>query len=1032
MAQTAQVNININATAANKSVQDLSNSINQAGGSSASLRLELKKITQELQLLEPGSARFQELSNRAGQLRDQIADTSATINAVAGNAIERFTAGLTNTIQIGVAGFQALNAAQVLFGSENEEVNKSIQKMTALLNLSQALQTLGGLDQKIVEIRASFASLIPVQQATAASTAAAAVSLEGEAIAATAAAGATEAAAVSTTALGRAMSALPLVGIIAALGFAVKALVDYASSNEEAEKKEEDRKKKLEELKKAQEAHNKAVVASSKDYVSLIFALKQTNAGTIERKKLIDEVNKTYGTTFKNLKDETAFQSQLNLSIKEYIALQALRIREEINKEKLTEAVRKQMKAEGELYKARRDQEKQAEESNQTLKEVYDNFDTIRLAIDKAQRSYNNATYEVERYSTSTATLNKKINELTDNNKKYVTSTNDVKTSTKDTADAVKTYEEILNQIVGVQENNRKQEDEIFKKRSENFDKTIDLVEFDRKRAEEEAIKKYETIKTQIEKELTQEKIKAEEKQRLLELIKLNEEALTNAIKVENEKRILDNQIATAKILEENQKRFKYLKDEEKALQTEIRFGDGNTTDTKLALLNREAQAYVKNIDSKLLTSKYGNRVELDEFENLQRSRLELLNQYAVREAEERKQIAETEFQKILDTEKTRIEERKDLSVEYYTNEKGQIEALVTVADEATQKLIDLTDEERKAKIDSLEEQIKKAEGTKKTELELELQNFSSSLIIADDLADARTQTQENLNTTIVNLNDEKNTKILEADTELNEKLKENTIKTEDEILDEKIKRLDSYFAYAQEAFQQASSLISQFAKQQQEIRTTQLEDAIAMDQERIESQYAAGLISREQYDNALEQIDQKQQQAQLQIDRKNFRTEKALSIAGATIDGARAVLGAFAGTQGGIVVRTIAAALAGVFAATQIALIARQEFKAADGGIVPGDGSGEIDSVPSRLAPGEAVINARSTQAFLPLLSAINEVNGGQSFVPDLPANNAPQRFAPIFVDNQNKEPIRAYVVESDITDAQKRIARIERSTRF
>ena len=94
--------------------------------------------------------------------------------------------------------------------------------------------------------------------------------------------------------------------------------------------------------------------------------------------------------------------------------------------------------------------------------------------------------------------------------------------------------------------------------------------------------------------------------------------------------------------------------------------------------------------------------------------------------------------------------------------------------------------------------------------------------------------------------------------------------------------------------------------------------------------------------------------------------------------------------------------------------------------------GSGDIDSVPARLAPGEAVINARSTQAFLPLLSAINEANGGQSFVPDLPPTNQPQRFAPVFVDNQNKEPIRAYVVESDISNAQKRISRIERSTRF
>ena len=429
--------------------------------------------------------------------------------------------------------------------------------------------------------------------------------------------------------------------------------------------------------------------------------------------------------------------------------------------------------------------------------------------------------------------------------------------------------------------------------------------------------------------------------------------------------------------------------------------------------------------------------MELDEFEKLQRDRLTLLNQYATIEAQEKKTIAESEFQKILDQERTRLEELKNLKVEYIKDENGLIiSSRVKIIDEEAQKIIDMNTEQRQLKLQQLNKEIEDAKKAEDQKLEnskkAEYEKFYNALMLADELDTNRELSEKNLNQTIVNLNEEKNTKILEADTELNTKLKDQTIKTEDEILDEKIKRLDEYLAYAQDAFSQASSLISQFAKQQQEIRTTQLEDSIAFDKERIESQFAANLISREQYDNAIQQLDQKQQQEKLQIDRKNFRTEKALSLVGATIDGARAVLGAFAGTQGGIVVRTLAAALAGVFAATQIALIARQEFKAADGGIVPGMGSGEIDSVPARLAPGEAVINSRSTQAFLPLLSAINEANGGQSFVPDLPPTNQPQRFAPVFADNTNKEPIRAYVVESDISNAQKRISRIERSTRF
>lgn len=54
---------------------------------------------------------------------------------------------------------------------------------------------------------------------------------------------------------------------------------------------------------------------------------------------------------------------------------------------------------------------------------------------------------------------------------------------------------------------------------------------------------------------------------------------------------------------------------------------------------------------------------------------------------------------------------------------------------------------------------------------------------------------------------------------------------------------------------------------------------------------------------------------------------------------------------------------------------------KFARGGIVEGEGTGKSDSVPARLSRGEAVINAVSTRAYQPLLSAINQAGGGVSF---------------------------------------------------
>lgn len=1082
--QTAQINISVNAQGAEKSVQNLSNSINQAGGSAQSLKAELRQITQELQSLEPGSARFTELSQRAGQLRDQIADTSAVISATAGNVTENFGRALGNSIQLGVAGFQALSSAQVLFGVENKDLQKTLAQMGALLNLSQAIETFGGLGDKLTEIKAGFTPLLQslgllktTQVQVAASTGAAVVATEAEAVALTTEAAAAGGAAVATGAFATALNALPLVAIVTALGLLVAGLINYASGQDQASKAEEERRKQLEALRVEEEKQKQTIAAESGEFVLLVERLKQTNAGSKERKFLIDQINSTYGTTFKNLGDEIAFQASLNLAVQDYINFQTNKYNLQKNQEAFNKVLEKEGTAQEDLkrkteayFKLKKEVEARTQPANYA---TYDYLAKLKLEYDNATAAVEKLKQRKEQLAKSSTTLLSAQNDLTQGGKRYEVQTNhntvatrNQGTETNNLVEELKDYESILRQIQTTAENLNKSEDEVYKKRAEVFDKSINLVEIEQKTREEAIINEYKAVETAITKELTQRKIKTEEKKRLLELEKLNEANLTRALSIENEKRKLDIEIQTFNILKEYEKRSELIKAENDALQREIRFGDGNTSDTLAQLYIKDRNNFIREIDTKLLRSKYSNRIELEEYEKLLKEKLELQKTNLNQQFLDAQYVAQADFDRQKQLEKDRVEASKDYQVKItqvqIAENQYRYDAEVSIANKAVLEIQKLSEQEREDKRKKLENELKDTEqaikdqeaviaktkqGTEQRRVEIAkladlqivrnsqdaaLQQYKTDLVLTQKLSDEQIAVQNNLIQTLVNLNYEKNAKIEEAQSELNANLNAETIKTEDEIRDERIKRLDEYLAYVQQAFQQASSVISQFAKQQQEIRTTQLEDAIALDKERIESQFAANLISREQYDNAIEQLNQRQQQDQLQIDRKNFRTEKALNIVGATIDGARAVLGAFAGTPGGIVVRTIAATLAGIFAATQVALIARQEFKAADGGIVPGDGSGEIDSVPSRLAPGESVINSRSTQAFLPLLSAINEIGGGQSFVPDLPPTSAPQRFAPIFVDNQNKEPIRAYVVESDITNSQKRIARIERSTRF
>lgn len=103
-------------------------------------------------------------------------------------------------------------------------------------------------------------------------------------------------------------------------------------------------------------------------------------------------------------------------------------------------------------------------------------------------------------------------------------------------------------------------------------------------------------------------------------------------------------------------------------------------------------------------------------------------------------------------------------------------------------------------------------------------------------------------------------------------------------------------------------------------------------------------------------------------------------------------------------------------------------------GGYVEGPGSGTSDSIPAMLSNGEFVVNAKATQKFLPLLEEINESdiqfrrfnNGGyvldSSFIPSTSTlqNNFDDSRIIEELRKTRQEPLRAYVFEKDITQAQ------------
>lgn len=99
---------------------------------------------------------------------------------------------------------------------------------------------------------------------------------------------------------------------------------------------------------------------------------------------------------------------------------------------------------------------------------------------------------------------------------------------------------------------------------------------------------------------------------------------------------------------------------------------------------------------------------------------------------------------------------------------------------------------------------------------------------------------------------------------------------------------------------------------------------------------------------------------------------------------------------------------------------------KMADGGMVSGPGTSTSDSIPALLSDGEFVVNARSTQLFKPLLTAINDAGALPQFaVGGLVKKNQPQqdnseRIAEVIQQTFQNQPIRTFVTATDISNQQ------------
>jgi hypothetical protein len=259
--------------------------------------------------------------------------------------------------------------------------------------------------------------------------------------------------------------------------------------------------------------------------------------------------------------------------------------------------------------------------------------------------------------------------------------------------------------------------------------------------------------------------------------------------------------------------------------------------------------------------------------------------------------------------------------------------------------------------------------------------------------------------------------------TEMRMAFAENNAEFQKEWSENWITTLQDLVGQISEITGQITGLFSQAFQIAADNQLATLDQLTQNEQEQLNASLLNRQITDKQYEEKKKLLEKSAEERKKQIEIKEFNRQKSLNIVNAVMNTAVGVTKALP--------NPVLMALAAVLGIAQVAIISSQQFRAAQGGVVPQNGqSGNIDSVPSLLAPGEVVINSQSSQMFPQLLSDINQAGGGKRLVPEMAYTNTNTNQNNVFQPQQ--QIVQAYVVESQITNSQRRVSRMERSASF
>ena len=116
------------------------------------LQKELKEAKKALNDLSIGSKEFEEQAQAVRDIEEELKGVNQQLKGQQ-SAYETFQRGVIGSLQSIAGGAQTIVAAMQLFGSENEDVLKSLQRMQALMGFTSGLQSFKQLSSQLNNIR---------------------------------------------------------------------------------------------------------------------------------------------------------------------------------------------------------------------------------------------------------------------------------------------------------------------------------------------------------------------------------------------------------------------------------------------------------------------------------------------------------------------------------------------------------------------------------------------------------------------------------------------------------------------------------------------------------------------------------------------------------------------------------------------------------------------------------------------------------------------------------------------------------------